>query len=205
MLTSDRPPKEIKTLEDRLRTRFEWGLIADIQPPDYETRIAIVQRKAELVGINIPEEVCEYIAQKLTTNIRQLEGIVKNLKADLLLKNIQPNLANAQSNISKVLNNDNPPEITVEKIIDEVARTFDVTSEDILSSKRSSNISLARQITIYVIREITQLPLVNIGQQVGNRDHSTVVYAIKKAEEIINKRPSVASMVQDIIKNVRDA
>lgn len=205
VLTSDRPPKEIKTLEDRLRTRFEWGLIADIQPPDYETRIAIVQRKAELVGINIPEEVCEYIAQKLTTNIRQLEGIVKNLKADLLLKNIQPNLANAQSNISKVLNNDNPPEITVEKIIDEVARTFDVTSEDILSSKRSSNISLARQITIYVIREITQLPLANIGQQVGNRDHSTVVYAIKKAEEIINKRPSVASMVQDIIKNVRDA
>lgn len=205
VLTSDRPPKEIKTLEDRLRTRFEWGLIADIQPPDYETRIAIVQRKAELVGVNIPEEVCEYIAQKLTTNIRQLEGIVKNLKADLLLKNIKPNLANAQSNISKILNNDNPPEITVEKIIEEVARTFEVSSEEILSSKRSANISLARQITIYVIREITQMPLVNIGQQVGNRDHSTVVYAIKKAEETIKKRPSIASMVEDIIKNVRDA
>lgn len=205
VLTSDRPPKEIRTLEDRLRTRFEWGLIADIQPPDYETRIAIVQRKAELVGISIPEEVCEYIAQKLTTNIRQLEGIVKNLKADLLLKNIKPNLANAQSNISKILSNDKPPEITVERIIDEVARTFEVTSDDIISSKRSADISLARQITIYVIREITQMPLVNIGQQVGNRDHSTIVYAIKKAEEIIKRRPSVASMVEDIIKNVRDS
>lgn len=204
VLTSDRPPKEIKTLEDRLRTRFEWGLIADIQPPDYETRIAIVQRKAEMVGINIPEEVCEFIAQKLTTNIRQLEGIVKNLKADLLLKNIKPNLANAQANISKILSNDKPPEITVEKIIDEVARTFEVSSDDILSSKRSADISLARQIAIYVIREITQMPLVNIGEQVGNRDHSTIVYAIKKAEQIIKRRPSIASMVDDIIKNIRD-
>ena len=149
VLTSDRPPKEIQTLEDRLRTRFEWGLIADIQPPDFETRIAIVKRKAESLDIKIPNEVCEYIAKKLKTNIRQLEGAVKKMKAHHLLGGEPMGIHTAQIAISDILNNDQPPPMTVEKIIEEVARTFGVTAADIRSSKRSSTISNARQISMY--------------------------------------------------------
>lgn len=204
VLTSDRPPKEIQTLEDRLRTRFEWGLIADIQPPDFETRIAIVKRKAESLDIKIPNEVCEYIAKRLKTNIRQLEGAVKKMKAYHLLGGEPMGIHTAQLAISDILNNDQPPPMTVEKIIDEVARTFGVTAADIRSSKRSSSISNARQISMYVVREITQLPLTAIGEEYGGRDHSTIVYALQQVEKNINKDSKLKAMVEDIIKNIRD-
>lgn len=204
VLTSDRPPKEIQTLEDRLRTRFEWGLIADIQPPDFETRIAIVKRKAESLDIKIPNEVCEYIAKKLKTNIRQLEGAVKKMKAHHLLGGEPMGIHTAQIAISDILNNDQPPPMTVEKIIEEVARTFGVTAADIRSSKRSSTISNARQISMYVVRKITQLPLAAIGEEYGGRDHSTIVYALQQVEKNINKDSKLKAMVEDIIKNIRD-
>lgn len=204
VLTSDRPPKEIQTLEDRLRTRFEWGLIADIQPPDFETRIAIVKRKAELLDIKIPNEVCEYISKKLKNNIRQLEGAVKKMKAHHLLGGEPMGIQTAQLAISDILNNDQPPPVTIEKIIEEVARTFGVSPEDIRSSKRSSSISNARQISMYVVREITQLPLVSIGEEFGGRDHSTIVYALQQVEKIISKDQKTKAMVEDIIKNIRD-
>ena len=204
VLTSDRPPKEIQTLEDRLRTRFEWGLIADIQPPDFETRIAIVKRKAESLDIKIPNEVCEYIAKKLKTNIRQLEGAVKKMKAHHLLGGEPMGIHTAQIAISDILNNDQPPPMTVEKIIEEVARTFGVTAADIRSSKGSSTISNARQISMYVVREITQLPLAAIGEEYGGRDHSTIVYALQQVEKNINKDSKLKAMVEDIIKNIRD-
>lgn len=204
VLTSDRPPKEIQTLEDRLRTRFEWGLIADIQPPDFETRIAIIKRKAEQLDIDLPDNVSEYIATKLKTNIRQLEGAVKKMKAYHLLAGEVPSIATAQTAISDILNNDQPPPLTVEKIIDEVARTFNVTAEDIRSSKRSSNISNARQIAIYVVREITQLSMTSIGEEFGGRDHSTIVYAIQQIEKSMKKDSKVKAMVEDTIKNIRD-
>lgn len=204
VLTSDRPPKEIKTLEDRLRNRFEWGLIADIQPPDFETRIAIIKRKAELLGIDLPDEVAEYIATKLKANIRQLEGVVKKMKAKSLLYGEKLTINVAQKTISDVLNNDVPPPLTVEKIIDEVARTFGITSEDIRSSKRNSNISNARQIAIYAVREITDLSMNLIGEEFGGRDHSTIVYAIKQIEKNMSKDPKLKSMVEDTIKNIRD-
>lgn len=204
VLTSDRPPKEIKTLEDRLRNRFEWGLIADIQPPDFETRIAIIKRKAELLDIELPDEVAEYIATKLKANIRQLEGVVKKMKAKSLLYGEKLTINVAQKTISDVLNNDVPPPLTVEKIIDEVARTFGITSEDIRSSKRNSNISNARQIAIYAVREITDLSMNLIGEEFGGRDHSTIVYAIKQIEKNMSKDPKLKSMVEDTIKNIRD-
>lgn len=204
VLTSDRPPKEIQTLEDRLRTRFEWGLIADIQPPDFETRIAIVKRKAELLDIKMPAEVCDYLAKHLKTNIRQLEGAVKKMKAHNLLGGEPMGIPTAQAAISDILNNDQPPPVTVEKIIDEVARTFSVSASDIRSSKRASSISNARQISMYVVREITQMSLSSIGDEFGGRDHSTIVYAIQQAEKNINKNPKVKAMVEDIIKNIRD-
>lgn len=204
VLTSDRPPKEIQTLEDRLRTRFEWGLIADIQPPDFETRIAIVKRKAELLSIKMPSEVCEYLAKHLKTNIRQLEGAVKKMKAHHLLGGELMGIQTAQMAISDILNNDQPPPVTVEKIINEVARTFGVTADDIRSSKRSSTISAARQISMYVVREITQMSLSSIGDEFGGRDHSTIVYAIQQAEKNIKKDPPTKATVEDIIKNIRD-
>ncbi len=204
VLTSDRPPKEIQTLENRLRTRFEWGLIADIQPPDFETRIAIIKRKAELLGVKIPNDICEYIAKRLKTNIRQLEGAVKKMKAHHLLGGESMGIQTAQAAISDILNNDQPPPITVEKIITEVARTFGVNPEDIRSSKRLASVSNARQISMYIVREITQLPLSTIGDEFGGRDHSTIVYALQQVEKNLAKDPKTKAMVEDIIKNIRD-
>lgn len=204
VLTSDRPPKEIKTLEDRLRSRFESGLIADIQPPDFETRIAIIKRKAELLEMNLSDDVTEYIATRLKTNIRQLEGVVKKLKAKKQLYGEKITINVAQKTISDILNNDQPPPLTVEKIIDEVAHTYGVTSEEIRSNKRNANISNARQIAIYAVREITGMSMKLIGDEFGHRDHSTIVYAINQIEKNMNKDPKLKSTVEDIIKNIRD-
>ena len=204
VLTSDRPPKEIKTLEDRLRSRFESGLLADIQPPDFETRMAIIKRKAELLEMNLPDDVNEYIATKLKTNIRQLEGVVKKLKAKNQLYGEKITINVVQKTISDILNNDQPPPLTVEKIIDEVAHTYGVSSDDIRSSRRNSNISNARQIAIYAVREITGMSMKNIGDEFGGRDHSTIVYAINQIEKNMSKDPKLKSTVEDIIKNIRD-
>lgn len=204
VLTSDRPPKDIATLEERLLTRFEWGLTADIQPPDFETRIAIIKRKAELLEIELPDNVSEYIANRLKNNIRQLEGAVKKMKAYNLLAGEGLTITTAQAAISDIINNDQPTPFTVEKIIDEVARTFGTTGADIRSSKRAANISNARQIAIYVVREITQMPMTAIGEEFGGRDHSTVVYAIQQVDKGISRDPKIKATVEDIIKNIRD-
>ncbi|HJB98322.1 MAG TPA: chromosomal replication initiator protein DnaA [Candidatus Acutalibacter pullicola] len=205
VLTSDRPPRDIATLEDRLKTRFEWGLTADVQPPDFETRIAIIARKAESLQFEIPETVCEFIANKLKSNIRQLEGAVKKLRAYHLLEGKPINVATAQAAISDIINNSQPTPVTVDKIIEEVARTYGgITPEDIRSQKRNSNISKARQVSMYIVREITQMSMVEIGQTFGGRDHSTVIYAIHQVEKDIKKDSHTKAMVEDIIKNIRD-
>lgn len=204
VLTSDRPAKDIATLEERLLTRFEWGLTADVQPPDFETRIAIIRRKAELLQIDIPDIVCEYIANRVKNNIRQLEGIVKKMKAYYLLNGDMPSINTAQAAISDIMSNEQPTPLTVEKIIEEVARTFGVSGADIRSSKRSSNISKARQMAMYVVREITQLPTASIGEEFGGRDHSTVVYSLQEMEKKINKDSRTRATAEDIIKNIRD-
>ncbi len=204
VLTSDRPPKDIATLEERLLTRFEWGLTSDIQPPDFETRIAIIKRKAELLEFKLPDSVSEYIANNLKNNIRQLEGAVKKIQAHCILEKIQPTIKTAQDAISDIINNDMPAPVTIEKIIEEVARTFGTTANDIRSSKRSANISNARQTAIYVVREITQLPYDAIGKEFGNRDHSTIVYAMQQIDKKIAKDSKRKAIVDDIIKNIRD-
>lgn len=206
VLTSDRPPKEIKTLEDRLKTRFEWGLLADIQPPDFETRIAIIRRKAELLDLDIPNDVTEYIANKLKTNIRQLEGTVKKLKAYKLLAGTPPSILIAQNAIRDILNDHQPTPVTVERIISEVARTYNgVTPQDIRSGKRTTNISAARQVSIYIVREVTQMPMKAIGEEFGGRDHSTIVYAIQQVEKNMEKNPHYRETIEDIIKNVQNS
>ena len=204
VLTSDRPPKDIKTLEERIRTRFEWGLIADISIPEFETRIAIIRRKAELLQLTIPDEVAEFIANRLKTNIRQLEGAVKKLKALKHLAGSPPSMAMAQSVIRDILNDNQPVPITVERIIGEVANIYGVTSDDIRSNKRSSQISSARKVAVYVVREITSMPLSAIGTEFGGRDHSTIVYAISNVEDNIKKDNHLKEIVEDLIKNVRD-
>ncbi len=205
VLTSDRPPKEIKTLDDRLRSRFEQDLIADIQPPDIETRIAIIKRKAELLEIDLSNEVCEYIASKIKANIRQLEGTVKKLKAKSLLNNEKITISSVQEVIADILNNDVPPEVTVERIIDEVARTYGVSPDEIRSQKnRSANISNARHIAIYVTRELTTLSMVAIGEEFGNRHYSTIIYTLKKVQEMMEKDRKVKEIIDDTIKNIRD-
>ncbi len=204
VLTSDRPPKSIKTLEDRIRTRFESGLIADINTPDFETRMAIIKRKAELLNLNIPDDVAQFIANKLKTNIRQLEGAVKKLKALKHYAGSQPSISMAQSVIRDILNDDQPLPITVEKIIAEVANVYGVSPEDIRSNKRSSQISTARKVATYVVREITQMPLASIGTEFGGRDHSTIVYAVNNVSASIKKDPHLKELVEDIIKNIKD-
>ena len=176
-----------------------------MQPPDFETRIAIISRKAESIGLDIPESVCEYIANRLKSNIRQLEGAVKKLRAYHLLENKPVNVATAQAAISDIINNSQPTPVTVDKIIEEVARTYGgITSEDIRSQKRNANISKARQVSMYIVREITQMSMVEIGQTFGGRDHSTVVYAVRQVEKDLKKDPHTKAMVDDIIKNIRD-
>lgn len=204
ILTSDRPPKEIKTLEDRLRTRFEWGLIADIQAPEFEMRIAIIRRKAEMLDLDIPTEVSEYIAQRLKTNIRQLEGTVKKLKAYQQLAGSPPSIMVAQNAIRDILNDNQPVPVTIDRIVSEVGRTYGISPQDIRSNKRSSNISSARQISAYIIREITQISMSAIGEELGGRDHSTIIYAIRQVEKNIKTDSSYKENVEDIIKNIRN-
>lgn len=202
ILTSDRPPKEIKTLDDRLRGRFEMGLIADIQPPDVETRIAIIKRKAELMDIEIPNDVCEYIANNLKSNIRQLEGTVQKIKARNNLDGEKPSIKSVKNIIADILNNEEPPEVTVDKITEEVARTFNVSVDELKSSKnRSAYISGPRQVAIYIINELTTLTQESIGKEFGGRDHSTIKYAIDTTAKKLKKDSKLRSIVDDIIKN----
>ena len=202
VIASDRPAKEIKSLEERLRTRFEWGLTADIQPPDFETRVAIVKRKAELLNLDLPNDVAEYIANHLKQNIRQLEGAVKKLNAYYMLEGIEPCIGVTTTAIKDTLNDSQPIPVTIEKILNEVARTYNVMPSDIRGKKRNANVSAARQMTMYIIREVTGMSMEAIGQEF-QRDHSTVVYSIKTMEENINRDQHLKEMCSDIMKNVR--
>ena len=206
VLTSDRPPKEIKTLEDRLRTRFEMGLMADIQPADFETRIAIIQRKAELLHMDMPLDVEEYIANNLKSNIRQLEGAVKNIKANSLIYENKPvTILMAQNAIRDILNDSQPVPVTIGKIITEVARTFNVSEQEIKSNNRAANISRAILVAMYVIKDITQMSMAAIGDEFGGRDHSTVVYAISQTEKAMKTDSRLRETIEDITKNVKDS
>lgn len=204
VITSDKPPKELVTLEERLRTRFEGGLIADISAPDYETRLAIINRKSELLELKMPSEVAEFMANRLKSNIRQLEGAVIRLKALNHFAGSPITISMAQSVIRDVLTDEQPIPITVEKIISEVSTVYGVSPDDLRSNKRNSQISIARKVAIYVVREITQMPLASIGTEFGGRDHSTIVYSVNSVSEGIKKDANLNNLVNDIIKNIKD-
>ena len=204
VITSDKPPKELLTLEERLRTRFEGGLIADISAPDYETRLAIINRKSELLELKMPAEVAEFMANRLKSNIRQLEGAVIRLKALNHFAGSPITISMAQSVIRDVLTDEQPIPITVEKIISEVATVYGVNPDDIRSNKRSASISIARKVAIFVVRTVTDMPLQTIGTEFGGRDHSTIVYSISSIEDGMKKDPNLRNLVDDLIKNIQD-
>lgn len=203
VITSDRPPKEIKTLEDRLRTRFESGLLADIQPPNFETRVAIINRKANQLGLTIPDNVTEFIANRIKSNVRQLEGAVKKLNAFKMLDGVNPTVAVAQHAIKDILSDSQPVSVTVDKILAEVARTYSVTVEDIKSKKKTAAISNARQIAAYITRRETELSHAEIGEILGGRHYSTIIYSFNTIESELQTNRSLQSTIEDIIKNVK--
>ena len=204
VLTSDRPPREMMTLEERLRTRFEMGLIADIQPPTLETRMAIVKKKSDDLRLELGDDVIKFIADNIKKNIRQLEGAVKKIKAYQDMEGSKPTIAVAKKAISDIINDNQPLPVTVENIIGEVSRTFDVTPADIRSDKRSSNISLARQVAIYIVDQVTGLSLKAIGNEFGNKHHSTIIYALKEIKNKLEKDIALKATVDDIIKNINE-
>ncbi len=203
VLVSDRPPREIRSLHDRLQTRFLSGLIVDIQPPKYETRVAIVRRKAELLSLELPEDVIDFLANKLQNNIRQLEGAVKKLSAYQRLENIDPSLTAAHEAIKDILNEVQPIPVTIDKVLSEVSRTMGVTPDDIRSGSRKSSVSNARKVCMYIVQQVTSLTTTEIGEEFGGRDHSTVVYSIKDTESRISHDKHTRTVVNDIIKNVK--
>ena len=204
VLSSDRPPKEIATLEDRLRTRFEWGLLADIQPPDLETRMAIIKRKADYMDFSLPDDVVQYVAERLKNNIRQLEGAVKKMQAVVTIHGAPKNTTTAQNAIKDILSDSRPTPVTIEKIVQEVARTFGGSAEDIRSKKRDANTSKMRKVAIHVVSETTDLSKEAIGKEFSGRDHSTVIYNLQEMKKILATDRSMEATVNDIMKNIQE-
>ena len=203
VVTLDRPVKEIKTLDDRIRSRLEGGFYGDITPPDFETRVGIINKKAEQSGIAIEESLVYYIAEHIKTNTRQLEGVVKKLQAYITIQNKVPNITIVQAFIRDIISDDKPEPIKIDNIIMEVARTYNVSEADILSNRRTASLALARQVAMYIARETTDLSYKAIGESFG-KDHTTVLYNVNRIEEFLKDKPYQKELVEDIIKNLRN-
>ncbi len=204
VLTSDRPPKDIPTLEERLRSRFVQGLLADIQPPLLETRIAIIRRKAQTFKMNIPDDVVEFIAERLKNNVRQIEGVVNKIYAVYSIDGSTPTIGVANDIIKDIIYYAQPTEVTINNIIDKVARAFGVSPDDIRSEKKKAEISNARQFAMYIMREVTNLTYEEIGAQFGGKKHSTVIYSIEASESKMEDNPQLKNMVYEIMKSIKD-
>lgn len=204
VMTSDRSPNEIQILQERLKTRFEWGLMVDIQPPDFETRMAIIKNKAEQYDFSIPDEIVEFFAQEVKNNVRQLESAVKKIKSLCLLSNAKPTLDIAKEAIKELTTYNQPISVINSKITETVGNTYGISVENIMSDKRDKNIKDARQISMYIIREITGMSLEDIGKYFGGKTHSTVKHSIDKVRTMMDDDFQFKKTVEDIIKNVKD-
>jgi chromosomal replication initiator protein len=203
VITSDRPPKQLSALEDRLRNRFEWGLICDVQPPDLETRIAILSKKAAQDHLDVPPDVLEYIASRIATNIRELEGALIRVTAFASLNRQPVDLALADVVLKDLVPTDAGPEITDAMIMAQTAAYFGLTIEDLQGSSRSRVLVTARQIAMYLCRELTDLSLPKIGQQFGGRDHTTVMHAERKIRQLMAERRSVFNQVTELTNRIK--
>ncbi len=199
IISSDRPPKEIPTLEDRLRSRFEWGLITDLQPPDLETRTAILKKKSLSDGIDIPDPVIQYIAEKIVTNIRELEGALIRIVAYASLSESPITLDLTEAALQDIIFTRHK-NITINNVINVTAEAFNIKPEEIKSKKRTQHIALTRQVAMYLCRMLTDLSLPRIGEEFGGRDHTTVLHAFKKIEQMISNDSDFKHRIE-IIKN----
>ena len=202
IISSDRPPKDFETLEERLRTRFEWGLTVDISPPNYETRMAILHKKGEIEGYNIDNEILEYIATNVKSNIRELEGSLTKLVAYSRLTHSDINLHFAEELLKDIISPNAHREVTPETIIQTVAEHFQLTVADITSQKRDQKIAKPRQIAMYLCRNMTDVPLQTIGNYMGKRDHTTIGYGADKISESIKNDESLKNTIDILIKKI---
>ena len=203
VVTSDMPPKQLTGFEDRMRTRFEWGLITDVQAPDLETRIAILRKKAASEKLEIDDEVLEFMASKVSTNIRELEGALIRVTAFANLNKSEVTMSLVQTVMKDLMLTEEANVIAPTEIISETAQYFELTVEDLYGSSRSQVIAMARQIAMYLCRELTSLSLPKIGQLFGNRDHTTVMYANKKISDLMKERRSVYNQVTELTGRIK--
>jgi chromosomal replication initiator protein len=203
VITSDLPPKQLSGFEERLRSRFEWGLICDVQPPDLETRIAILRKKATLERMSTPDDVLEYIASKISSNIRELEGALIRVTAFANLNRQPVTLDLAVVVLRDLIPSEQPAQITVSTIMGETAKYFGLTIDDLCSSSRSRQLVQARQIAMYLCRELTELSLPKIGQHFGGRDHTTVMHADRKIRELMGERRAIYNQVTELTNRIK--
>ena len=199
VISSDRPPKEIPTLEDRLRSRFEWGLITDIQAPDLETRIAILRKKASVEGWHLPNDVIVNIADRINSNIRELEGALIRIIAYASFHNKQISLDLANEVLKDVISSTSSKRVTIPLIQQAVAEFFNIEIDDLKAQRRTKNITLPRQIAMYLVRELTDYSLPKIGEEFGGRDHTTVIHAYEKIQDLIKTDPEVDRIIKNLI------
>ncbi len=201
VITSDRPPLEMSLLDDRLRTRFEGGLMASIEPPDIETRMAIIRNKAAQLGLPLSDDIVEYIATKITANIRQLEGVIKRITAYVEIDGGPPTIETAKIAIADVIRDgDYIP--TPKKIICETAKYYNLKEEDLRGQNRAKNVAMARQVSMHLMRSLTNLSLKDIGAEFEDRNHATVLSSIRKVEDLMQKDQKMSAIVRDITSNI---
>ncbi|MGM7666952.1 chromosomal replication initiator protein DnaA [Microbacterium sp. A93] len=203
VITSDLPPKQLSGFEERLRSRFEWGLITDIQPPDLETRIAILRKKAEAEGLTAPPEVLEYIGSNISTNIRELEGALIRVTAFASLNKQPVDIQLAEQVLRDLITHENAHEITAPTILNETAAYFNLTMEELTSKSRTRTLVTARQIAMYLLRELTEMSLPKIGQELGGRDHTTVIHADRKIRELMAERRTIYNQVTELTNRIK--
>ncbi|GAB3136444.1 chromosomal replication initiator protein DnaA [Marisediminicola antarctica] len=203
VITSDLPPKQLTGFEDRMRSRFEWGLITDVQAPDLETRIAILRKKAQSDRLQVPHDILEYIASKVSSNIRELEGTLIRVTAFSSLNRMPVDMALVQTVLKDLITLDDDNVIAPVDIINHTADYFKLTVDDLYGSSRSQAVATARQIAMYLCRELTNLSLPKIGQLFGNRDHTTVMYANKKISELMKERRSIYNQVTELTSRIK--
>lgn len=202
ILTSDKPPKEMETLEERIRSRFEWGLMADIGTPDYETRMAILRKKAETDNFDIDDDILNYIASNISSNIRELEGALNKLLAFHNLEHTHITMDIAERELSNIITPDKPREITAQLIIEVVSEHFHISVDQMISKTRSSEIARPRQIAMYLCKNMTSDSLDVIGQLLGGRDHSTIIHGIKKVTKDYEENDSTRTLIETIKKKI---
>lgn len=204
ILASDRPPRDIQYLDDRLRSRFEMGLITDISQPEYELKAAIIQQRCEFYGLQINNDIVTFVAQHVKSNIRQIEGVLKKMMAYKMISNTELNMSVAQAAIRDITNENQPLPVIIDNILLEVSRDFEVSIDDICSNKRTAQIKDARQVAMYIMRELTPMSQPEIGKHFSNRDHSTVHHATTRVEERMATNSAFKMRIEDLIKLIRE-